>query len=96
MAIEWDKDKANKNNKAKLNEAKHHIRLSDVEPVLYDPMGVTSEDVTAEGEHRLVTIGADIFGRVLTVVYTWRGDSIWLISARKATNKEKRHYESGI
>lgn len=96
MSVEWDKEKKNKNNKEKLNEAKHHIRLSDVEPVLYDPMGVTVEDVTAEGEHRFVTIGSDIFGRVLTVVYTWRGDKIRLISARKATNKEKRHYESGI
>ncbi|UOG91545.1 MAG: BrnT family toxin [Candidatus Thiothrix sulfatifontis] len=96
MSVEWDKEKTNKNNKEKLNEAKHSIRLSDVEPVLYDPMGVTSEDVTAEGEHRFITVGADMFGRVLTVVYTWRGDNIRLISARKATNKEKRHYESGI
>lgn len=96
MDIEWDKDPANKKNKAKLNEAKHHIRLSEVEPVLYDPMGITLEDITAEGEHRFITVGSDMFGRVLTVVYTWRGDTIRLISARKATNKEKRHYESGI
>lgn len=96
MSIEWDNEKKNKNNQEKLNEAKHGIRLSDVEPVLHDPMGITCEDVTAEGEHRFVTVGTDMFGHVLTVVYTWRGDNIRLISARKATNKEKRHYESGI
>lgn len=96
MSVEWDKDPKNKRNKAKLNETKHHILLSDVEPVLYDPLAITVEDVTADGEHRFITTGSDIFGRVLTVVYTWRGDNIRLISARKATNKEIRHYESGI
>jgi len=90
MEMEWD------NAKAKINKAKHHIRLSEVEPVLYDPMGVTVEDITADGECRFITIGSDMFGRVLAVVYTWRGDNIRLISARKATDKEKRKYESGI
>lgn len=90
MTVEWDKAKA------KLNAAKHDIRLSEVEPVLYDPLAITTEDITADGEHRFITVGADMFGRVLTVVYTWRGDTIRLISARKATNREKRSYESGI
>ncbi|MEZ5454448.1 MAG: BrnT family toxin [Thiothrix sp.] len=91
MHVEWDKAKA------KINEAKHGVRFTDVESVLYDPMGVTIEDITADGEQRLITFGADMFGRVLAVVYTWRDkETIRLISARKATNREKQQYESGI
>lgn len=49
----------------------------------------------AEGEQRHVTLGLDALGRVL-VVYTYRGEHIRIISARKATTKEARTYESGI
>ena len=45
-------------------------------------------------EERFVTLGNDAFGRVLVVVYTWRGsDTIRLISARKATRAERTQYE---
>ena len=81
MRVEWHPTKA------KSNIVDHQVRFADAEPVLSDPMGVTLEDETAEGENRFVTIGADLFGRILTIVYTWRGDSVRLISARKATNR---------
>lgn len=90
MRAEWDTEKA------KSNIEKHQVRFADAEPVLSDPMAVTLEDETIEGENRFVSIGADLFGRILTIVYTWRGDSVRLISARKATNREKREYERGI
>ncbi len=46
---------------------------------------------------RFVTIGMDALGRVLVVIYTWRGEScIRLISARKATRKEQKQYESEV
>jgi uncharacterized DUF497 family protein len=35
----------------------------------------------------------DAFGRVLVVVYTWRGERLRLISARNATPRERRRYE---
>jgi uncharacterized DUF497 family protein len=45
-------------------------------------------------EERFVTIGMDGFGRVLVVVYTWRGNQrIRIISARKATRYERQQYE---
>jgi uncharacterized protein len=43
-------------------------------------------------EVRFATLGTDAFGRVLVVVYTWRGDNVRLISARKATEKERKQY----
>ena len=40
-------------------------------------------------------MGMDALGRVLVVVYTWRGDRARLISARQATKRERREYEEG-
>jgi uncharacterized DUF497 family protein len=58
--------------------------------VLDDPIAVTIED-TRHAEERFVTVGADILGRVLVVVYAYSGEEeIRLISARKATPKERR------
>jgi len=56
-------------------------------------MALTREDIDAAGEQRFVSIGADALGRILVVVYTYRGKSIRLISARLATRKEREQYE---
>ncbi|NEQ59032.1 MAG: BrnT family toxin [Moorea sp. SIO4A1] len=40
-------------------------------------------------------IQVDALGRVLVVVYTWRGNQIRLISARKATRTERKQYLEG-
>ncbi len=56
-------------------------------------MGITVED-RSHGEQRFVTVGSDLLGRGLVVVYAYSGeDEIRLISARKATPKERRIYE---
>jgi hypothetical protein len=47
-------------------------------------------------EQRFVTIGLDAFGRILVVVYTWRDETIRIISARKAVRCEVRQYEGEI
>ncbi len=44
-------------------------------------------------EERYDTLGMDAMGRLLVVVYTWRGDRIRIISARKATKTEHRNYD---
>ena len=90
MNVEWDP------NKAKTNRADHGVTFSDAEAVLYDPNGITREDDRAEGGQRFVTVGLDALGRVVAVVYTYRGDTIRIISARKATRNEVRTYERGI
>jgi len=38
----------------------------------------------------------DSLGRILVVVFTYRGEKIRLISARRATKKERKAYEAGI
>jgi uncharacterized DUF497 family protein len=90
MRAVWDPDKA------EANLEKHGIRFSDAELVLYDPHAVTIEDSAAQGEQRHISIGLDAAGRVLVVVYTYRGEDVRMISARLATRRERRHYEEGI
>lgn len=80
-------------NKAAANIRNHGIEFSHAATVLNDPMAITIEDIR-HIEQRFVTIGSDILGRLLVVVYAYSGEEeIRLISARKATPKERRIYE---
>ncbi len=81
--------------KSKGNKSKHGISFADTFTVFEDPNAVTIEDFK-RGEQRYVTIGMDAFGRILVVVYTWRGENIRIISARKAVRHEVRQYEGEI
>ncbi|HKH43547.1 MAG TPA: BrnT family toxin [Thermoanaerobaculia bacterium] len=90
MRAVWDPDKA------KANLEKHGVRFSDAELVLYDPYAVTVEDSVAQGEQRHLSVGLDAVGRILVVVYTYRGENVRLISARPATRRERQQYEEGI
>jgi hypothetical protein len=90
MNVIWDPEKA------KTNLRRHKIRFSDAEPLFFDPMALTREDDDSEGEQRFVSIGLDALSRILVVAYTYRGEDIRLISARRATSTERKHYEKGI
>ena len=90
MRATWDP------NKAEINSKKHKIRFSDAEMVLYDPFAMTLEEHVVATDQRFVTIGYDAVGRIIAVVYSYRGDTIRLISARKATPKERKQHEKGI
>lgn len=85
---EWDPAKA------RANAAKHGIRFADAVAVFDDGRALTIDD-SHPAERRFVTVGMDAFGRVLVVVYTWRGDAIRLISARKAARSERMRYSKG-
>ena len=87
MEYEWDEQKA------ASNVVKHGIDFADAATALEDDAAVTIADEFAD-EERLITIGLDVLGRLLVVVYTWRGeDTIRLISARRATRHERQQYE---
>lgn len=87
MEIEWD------SRKAVANLHKHGVDFADAGTVLHDEQAVTISDEGSNEEDRFVTLGMDALGRVLVVVYTWREDRPRLISARKATRRERRQYE---
>lgn len=87
MRVIWD------TNKGAENIRKHKVEFSHAATVLDDSMAVTIEDRRHE-EQRFVTLGADLLGRILVIVYTYKGkDNIRLISARKASKRERRTYE---
>lgn len=90
MDITWDPKKA------EINFKKHGIRFSDAEMALYDSFAMTLEEHIVSNEQRYVTIGTDAVGRIIAVAYLYRSDTIRLISARKATRRERKQYEEGI
>jgi len=89
MGVVWDQEKA------KRNVKKHGVRFADAVLVLDDPYAITISDYESEPtEVRWVTLGADAQGRVLVVVYTYRGEEVRLVSARLAEPHERKEYEA--
>ena len=86
MNYEWDP------NKAKSNYKKHGIRFADAVGVFEDENAITIED-DQQKEDRFITIGRDFLSRILVVVYTFRDVVIRIISARRATARERKMYE---
>jgi uncharacterized protein len=83
----WDRAKE------KANLQKHGIRFARAALALDDPYAMTIADRESDpDEERFVTVGADPQGRVLVVVYTYRGQDIRIISARAATPQERKAY----
>ena len=90
MAAEFDPKKN------ALNLRNHGVSLAEGDGVLNDPLALTIEDSSAEGEQRLVTVGTNTFGSVMVVVWAGQGDDIRIISVRRAEPKECRNYEKGV
>ena len=89
MESEWDPAKA------RANFTKHGVRFADAVTALEDDLALTIRDLSSDDEERWVTMGLDASGRLLVVVYTWSGERLRLISARRATPQEVRAYEEG-
>jgi uncharacterized protein len=87
MAFDWDPDKT------AANLRKHGVDFADAVGVFGDEYALRREDPDAQGERCFVTIGIDFLGRVVVVVYTYRGERIRPISARRATRRERASYE---
>lgn len=86
MRYEWDP------NKEKSNYKKHRVKFADAVGVFEDEDAITIED-DHKKEDRFITIGMDFLSRILVVVYTFRDVVIRIISARKATARERKIYE---
>jgi uncharacterized DUF497 family protein len=67
----------------------------EAQTVFGDPLEVTIPDPDhSEGEFRFLSLGRSEADRLLIVSYTERGSRIRIISAREATPRERRDYES--
>jgi len=90
VGFEWDEE-----SKAGLNFRKHGVRMPEAIPVFDDPYAITiTDDESDSSERRFVTLGMGALGRLLVVVYTWRGKNIRIISARPAETRERDDYEA--
>jgi hypothetical protein len=89
VEFEWDA------NKAASNLSKHGVSFAEAMTVFGDALEVAIADpVHSDTELRFASIGLSEAGRLLVVAYTERGQPIRIISAREATPKERRQYES--
>lgn len=88
MQFEWDEEKNKKNIR------NHGIDFETAARVFADPHRIEKYDNShSDEEDRYITIG-EINGTayIVMVVYAERGETIRMISARKATSQERRAY----
>jgi uncharacterized DUF497 family protein len=86
VEFEWDP------NKAASNLRKHGVRFAEAVVALEDHAALSMPDDNSR-EERFVALGMDSLGRILVVIYAFRDARIRVISARKATRRERSQYE---
>jgi uncharacterized DUF497 family protein len=88
LLFEWDPDKA------RANAEKHGVTFDEASTAFADALSVTIPDpLHSDEEDRFVLMGRSHRNRLLVVVHTDRGNRIGIISARRATGKERRQHE---
>jgi uncharacterized protein len=90
LQFEWD------DAKAEANLRKHGVSFEAAAAIFEDPERLEEDDAYAQGEYRVITVGA-VDGFILAVVYAEPEDNlVRLISARLATVRERRTYEQNF
>lgn len=88
MKYQWDE------NKATANLLKHGVTFEEAKTVFNDPLYIDFYDPDhSYGEYRYILIGQSNQGRLLFVSYMERDNIIRVISARQATQSERKSYE---
>lgn len=88
MKFEWDPAKAT------ANEKKHSVTFEEAVSVFQDPMFLVFADPDHSiNESRFLALGMSDSGMLLMVSYTERTDATRIISARKASRRERKKYE---
>lgn len=90
LKFDWDSAKA------ATNLRKHGVSFEEAATVFGDPLALTFPDPDhSRREARFVTIGQSLRECVLVVAHTDRKRVIRIISARRATKRERAIYEHG-
>jgi len=86
--FEWDPGKARRNRR------KHRVSFQEAATVFGDSLAVTYPDPDHSiAEQRFITVRMSSAGRLLIVAHIDRNEDIRVISARKTTLRERKHYE---
>lgn len=86
--FEWDPKKA------AGNFRKHDVSFEEATTVFGDPLALLMDDPDhSQAEQRYVLLGVSNQGRLLVVAFAERPPRTRLISARRATRRERRRYE---
>ena len=91
LRFDWDVKKA------ASNVAKHGVTFEEASTVFGDPLAVIFDDEDhSQDEIREIILGYSFLGRLLLVSFTERDKMVVrIISARKATRRERQDYEEG-
>jgi uncharacterized protein len=90
LSFEWDPAKA------KTNLAKHGVSFEEAATVFGDVDSLTIADPAySQLEDRWIIVGQSHQRKLLVVVHTERGDNIRIVSARRASRRERKQYEEG-
>jgi uncharacterized DUF497 family protein len=88
VRFEWNPEKAER------NLTKHDVSFDEAATVFGDPMYLIFADPDHSlGERRFLAMGMSDLERLLIVSYTERNSVTRIISARKATRRERKKYE---
>jgi uncharacterized DUF497 family protein len=88
LEFEWDVDKA------VSNEKKHRVSFEEAATVFSDPLAAIFDDEAhSDEEQGEIILGHSGENRLLLVSFTERAGAIRIISARRATRKERQDYE---
>jgi hypothetical protein len=88
LEFEWDATKAAE------NLSNHGVSFGEAEGVFADPLAVEMPDSDhSDAEDRWIMLGHSYQQRLVVVVFTERGRTIRIISARLATRSEQKDYE---
>lgn len=88
--VEWDESKN------RLNQRRHNVSFEEAATVFIDPLELAIDDPAhAISEHRFISIGQSLRGRLLVVSYAERASRIRIITARQPTRRERRAYGEG-
>ena len=91
LFFEWDPDKARRNLEI------HGVSFDEASTAFKDTLSLTVHDpLHSDEEDRFILIGNSAANRLLVVVHTERGEKVRMISARKATKKERKQYEEAV
>ena len=88
MGLRFSFDRA----KDAANRRKHGISLADAEAVYYSADKITLDSVRGDERRQVAIAGVGLPAVVLVLVYVERDDEIRVISLRRASRQERRHY----